>query len=35
MDVGHRLVKAWLLGFEEIQAVEFEVDPEPDEVWPE
>ena len=32
MDGGHRLAKAWLLGLEEIQAVQFEVDPEPDEV---
>jgi hypothetical protein len=32
MDGGHRLAKAWLLGEKEIQAVQFEVDPEPDEV---
>ena len=35
MDGGHRLAKAWLLGVEEIQAVQFENDPEPDEVRPE
>lgn len=35
MDGGHRLAKAWLLGAKEIQAVQFEVDPEPDEVRPE
>lgn len=34
MDGGHRLAKAWLLGEKEIQAVQFEVDPEPDEVLP-
>ena len=32
MDGGHRLAKAWLLGLEEIDAVQFEVDPEPDDV---
>ena len=32
MDGGHRIAKAWLLGMNEIQAVQFEVDPEPDEV---
>ena len=32
MDGGHRLAKAWLLGLKEIDAVQFEVDPEPDEV---
>ncbi|MGB9181391.1 MAG: hypothetical protein WCB68_19325 [Pyrinomonadaceae bacterium] len=35
MDGGHRIAKAWLLGLKEIQAVQFEVDPEPDEVRPE
>lgn len=35
MDGGHRLAKAWLLGLEEIQAVQFEVDPAPDHVRPE
>lgn len=35
MDGGHRLAKAWLQGIEEVQAVQFEVDPEPDEVRPE
>lgn len=35
MDGGHRLAKAWILGLKEIQAVQFEVDPEPDEVHPE
>ena len=32
MDGGHRLAKAWLLGLNEIQAVQFEIDPEPDEI---
>jgi hypothetical protein len=32
MDGGHRLAKAWLLGLKAIYAVQFEVDPEPDEV---
>lgn len=35
MDGGHRIAKAWLLGMKEVQAVQFEVDPEPDEVRPE
>ena len=35
MDGGHRIAKAWLLGMKDIQAVQFEVDPEPDEVRPE
>lgn len=35
MDGGHRIAKAWLLGIKEIQAVQFETDPEPDEVHPE
>ena len=35
MDGGHRIAKAWLLGMKEIQAVQFEIDPEPDEVRPE
>ena len=30
----HRLAKAWILGMEEIQAVQFVQDPEPDEVRP-
>jgi len=34
MDGGHRIAKAWLLGLTEIEAVRFEVDPEPDEVRP-
>lgn len=32
MDGGHRLAKAWLLNLKEIQAVQFKVDPDPDEV---
>ena len=32
MDGGHRVAKAWLLAMEEVQAVQFEIDPEPDEV---
>ena len=32
MDGGHRLAKAWLLDLKEIKAVQFDVDPEPDEV---
>lgn len=32
MDGGHRLAKAWLLGMKEVQAVQFAIDPEPDEV---
>ena len=35
MDGGHRVAKAWLLGMEEIQAVQFEIDAEPDKVRPE
>lgn len=30
MDGGHRLAKAWLLGSPTIQAVQFNIDPEPD-----
>jgi hypothetical protein len=30
MDGGHRLSKAWLNGMTEINAVRFEIDPEPD-----
>lgn len=29
MDGGHRIAKAWLLGLQEIRAVQFPVDPEP------
>jgi hypothetical protein len=32
MDGGHRIAKAWLMGEKEIQVVQFDVDPEPDEV---
>jgi hypothetical protein len=32
MDGGHRIGKAWLLGLTEIRAVQFEIDPEPDEI---
>lgn len=32
MDGGHRLAKAWLNGLKEISAVQFEINPEPDEV---
>ena len=35
MDGGHRIARAWMLGEKEIQAVQFGVDPEPDEVRPE
>lgn len=34
MDGGHRLAKAWLEGATEIRAVQFAVDPEPDQVIP-
>lgn len=34
MDGGHRIAKAWLQGVKEIRAVQFEIDPEPDEVRP-
>lgn len=34
MDGGHRLAKAWLAGVEEVDAVRFERDPEPDWVVP-
>lgn len=34
MDGLHRIAKAWILGMEEIQAVQFEHDPEPDEIRP-
>ena len=30
MDGGHRLVRAWILGQKEIDAVQFPEDPEPD-----
>ncbi len=30
MDGGHRIAKAWIQGLSEIDAVRFEVDPEPD-----
>jgi hypothetical protein len=30
MDGGHRIAKAWLLGTQKINAVQFPVDPEPD-----
>jgi hypothetical protein len=33
-DGSHRIAKAWVLGMEEIQAVRFPVDPEPDERVP-
>jgi hypothetical protein len=32
MDGGHRIAKAWLLGLKDICAVQFETDPEPDEM---
>jgi hypothetical protein len=32
MDGGHRLAKAWLLEIKEVRAVQFETNPEPDEV---
>jgi hypothetical protein len=35
MDGGHRLAKAWLLNQKEIKAVQFEFNPEPDEIRPE
>lgn len=34
MDGGHRLAKALLLGLEEVEAVRFGVDPEPDHILP-
>ena len=34
MDGGHRIAKAWLMGQKEICAVQFDMDPEPDEVRP-
>jgi hypothetical protein len=34
MDGGHRVARAWLEGMAEIDAVRFEVDPEPDWVVP-
>ena len=34
MDGRHRVAKAWLLDLKEIQAVQFETNPEPDEVRP-
>jgi hypothetical protein len=30
MDGGHRLGKAWLLGHDDIDAVRFDIDPDPD-----
>jgi hypothetical protein len=35
MDGGHRVCKAWMLGRNEIAAVKFTIDPEPDYVMPE
>lgn len=35
IDGGHRIAKAWLLGRKEIQAVQFDTDPDPDEIRPE
>jgi hypothetical protein len=35
MDGMHRICKAYLLGMETIQVVQFSQDPEPDEVRPE
>ena len=34
MDGGHRISKAWLNGMTEINAVRFEIDPEPDWIEP-
>ena len=34
MDGMHRVAKAWLLGMEEIQAVQFSEDPPPDQILP-
>jgi hypothetical protein len=34
MDGMHRVAKAWLLGMEEIQAVQFLEDPQPDQILP-
>jgi hypothetical protein len=32
MDGGHRLAKAWLLDLKEVRAVQFVINPEPDEI---
>lgn len=32
MDGMHRVAKAWLLGMQEIQAVQFSADPDPDQI---
>jgi hypothetical protein len=34
MDGMHRIAKAWIMGFKEIAAVQFEMDPDPDRIWP-
>ena len=34
MDGAHRLAKAWVLGYETVDVVRFEEDPEPDERHP-
>jgi hypothetical protein len=34
MDGGHRIARAWLEGLDEVGAVRFEVDPEPDWIVP-
>ena len=34
MDGMHRIAKAWIIGWTEIPAVQFETDPPPDRVWP-
>jgi hypothetical protein len=34
MDGGHRIARAWLEGMDEVDAVRFEVDPEPDWIVP-
>ena len=34
MDGMHRVARAWLLGMEEVQVVQFVEDPEPDQIHP-
>ena len=34
MDGGHRIARAWLDGVAEVDAVQFDVDPEPDWIVP-
>jgi hypothetical protein len=34
MDGGHRIAKAWLMGFPAVRAVRFDLDPPPEMILP-